>query len=158
MRFSRTSVALLLAATSSAVVSVTSSSASAVSSPLSSVASFGLEKRNKSSLFGVSTLQQNGRDIISSIARGGAVATAEEEGADEDAEDKPQVLYLPGLLETVVAKRTVGSVLILVFCSLLVSALIDSKMKKNCQFQSLSNVHVHYLLFSHCMSLLFFLH
>lgn len=106
MRFSRKSVVLLLAASTNAVVSATSSTAA--SSPLSSsIASFGIEKQNKRGLFGVSQLQQNGRDIISSIARGGAVAIAEEgEDTDEDIDDTPKVLYLPGLMDGAVAKKT----------------------------------------------------
>jgi transitional endoplasmic reticulum ATPase len=95
MRFSRTSVALLLAATGVVTASISSS----ISGTIPKTSAFGLEK--KSGLFGIQNVS-NG-DIVASIARGGSTAAAV--GQSDDEEEAPAVLYLPGLLTAVVAKK-----------------------------------------------------
>jgi hypothetical protein len=102
MKFSKKSLGLLLAAAASGLV--TASISSTVTTSLKP-STFGVDNRN--GVFGVHKLS-NG-DIVKSIARGGSTAAAVAE-EDEDVEEEPQILYLPGLLSAVVTKRTVRSI------------------------------------------------
>lgn len=109
MRFSRTTLGLLLAVATAGTAKTTASiiSSSTVTSTRTTTSKFGLEKKS-SPLFGIHKLPNRG-DVVASVPRGGATAADVEEGsADDDEEDKPKVLYLPGLLEATVAKKSVG--------------------------------------------------
>ncbi len=100
MKFCRTSVALLLAA-ATGVTAASSIGSNSLSSSASS--SFGVVKKNVA--FSVQGKLSNS-DLITSIRRGGSTAAAQKD-EEEETEEKPQVLYLPGLLDAVVAKKKV---------------------------------------------------
>ena len=105
MKFSGKSLGLLLAAATGAVVSTTASVSPSITA---TAARFGLEK--KSGLFGIQKRFSNGDSIsvLNSIARGGSTAAAVEGEDEEEEEEVAPVLYLPGLLHSVVAKKKVG--------------------------------------------------
>lgn len=102
MKFSGKSLGLLLAAATGAVVSTTASVSPSITA---TAARFGLEK--KSGLFGIQKRFSNGDSIsvLNSIARGGSTAAAVEGEDEEEEEEVAPVLYLPGLLHSVVAKK-----------------------------------------------------
>lgn len=102
MKFCGTSVALLLAASAGVVSSSILRNNSNIKNN-KPAASFGVSRKNGKP-FGVSVSRN---DLITAIQRGGATATATAENTDEETEQKPQVLYLPGLLEITVAKKKV---------------------------------------------------
>jgi len=100
MRFNRTSVALLLAATGvSASIFSPSSSGSFLPSN---------HQLKKNGLFGISnnfkSVVNAKNDLMEAIPRGGAAAVDESQ-QDEEVEDEAPVLYLPGLLNAAVAKK-----------------------------------------------------
>ena len=98
MKFCRTSVALLLAASAEVITASIGDSFSA---------SFGVAKKHGA--FGIQKVSSasSSSDLITSIKRGGATKAAVE-GDEEEAKEIPQVLYLPGLLDAVVVKKKVG--------------------------------------------------
>jgi len=91
---------LLAVATAGAVTA--SISSAAVVNPTSS-GSFGL--KDKVGLFGIQNIS-NGH-VVTSVPRGGATSTTSDDDDNVDEEEKPQILYLPGLLDAIVAKKTV---------------------------------------------------
>ena len=103
MRFSRKSLGLLLAAATGAVVTTAATTAS-VSPSIPN--GFGLEK--KSGLFGIQK-RSNGDiiGVVNSISRGGSTAAMEND-EEEEVEEEAPVLYLPGLLESIVGDKKVG--------------------------------------------------
>ena len=91
---------LLAVATAGAVTA--SISSAAIVNPTSS-GSFGL--KDKVGLFGIQNIS-NGH-VVASVPRGGATSTTSDDDDNVDEEEKPQILYLPGLLDAIVAKKAV---------------------------------------------------
>lgn len=72
------------------------------SSPSASLNTFNNINR-RSGLFGVASSNSDIVNAIEAVPRGGATL---ESGSDEEADEEPQVLYLPGLMTVSVAKKT----------------------------------------------------